>query len=97
MQPPLRKHSRLELHDLTKDSVSAFLLPGDQSEASKGVDSTSKATVKKDVLRAAMLKYHPDKFEARVLLRVHEDDKERVREAGGAVMRILNELSEIHP
>ena len=48
----------------------------------------------KDILRAAMLKFHPDKFEARILSRVREKDKEIVKEAGGIVMRHLNELSE---
>lgn len=63
---------------LTADALSSFLLP-------EGVN-------RKDRLRQTMLRFHPDKFEARVLIRVVEADKDRVREALGAVVRAVGEL-----
>lgn len=90
VMPPARNRTRLHLDDLTKDAVSAFLLP----TSCEKPDGMPKAP--KDVLRAAMLKFHPDKFEARVLTRVRDEDQAQVKEAGGVVMRILNELSMLH-
>lgn len=52
------------------------------------VDSSSA----KDVLRTTMLRFHPDKFEARVLSRVQEKDKDKVKEVAGVVVRALNSL-----
>lgn len=46
----------------------------------------------KDTLRVAMLRFHPDKFEARILARVKERDRDLVREAAHTVVRILNDL-----
>lgn len=48
--------------------------------------------VKKDVLRETMLRFHPDKFEIRVLSRVCSDDRQRVKEAAAAVLRAANDL-----
>lgn len=39
-----------------------------------------------------MLRFHPDKFEGRVMRRVKESDKDKVREAVGQVARALNAL-----
>jgi hypothetical protein len=44
-------------------------------------------------IRSEMLRWHPDKFEGKVLNRVVEVDREAVREAAGHVTRILTQLS----
>jgi hypothetical protein len=44
-------------------------------------------------LRSEMLRWHPDKFEGKVLGRVVEGDREAVREAAGRVARILTTFS----
>lgn len=46
----------------------------------------------KEVLRANLLRYHPDKFERRVLERVAAAEKDRVREVAMALVRNLNEM-----
>jgi hypothetical protein len=43
-------------------------------------------------LRSEMLRWHPDKFEGKVLNRVVEADREAVNKAAGHVVRILNRL-----
>ncbi|KAI5115928.1 hypothetical protein M0805_009864 [Coniferiporia weirii] len=84
--PPAQKHVALTVDDFTKDAVSAFLIPTKDPSADG-------ALVVKDVLRSTLLKFHPDKFESRVQVRVREKDKEAVKEVAGIVVRILNELS----
>jgi hypothetical protein len=44
-------------------------------------------------LRSEMLRWHPDKFEGKVLGKVVEGDREAVREAAGRVARILTTFS----
>jgi hypothetical protein len=44
-------------------------------------------------LRSEMLRWHPDKFEGKVLGKVIEGDREAVREAAGRVARILTTYS----
>ncbi|VDC00328.1 unnamed protein product [Peniophora sp. CBMAI 1063] len=63
---------------LTPDALSSFLLP-------EGVN-------RKEKLRQTMLRFHPDKFEARVLVRVIEADRERVQECLGAVVQAVGDL-----
>ncbi|KLO17625.1 hypothetical protein SCHPADRAFT_152158 [Schizopora paradoxa] len=46
----------------------------------------------KELLRTNLLRYHPDKFERRVLERVGASDKDRVREVAMALVRNLNEM-----
>lgn len=79
--PPLSWPST---EDITSSTVSAFLLP----------DSLA-ADKHKNVLRQAVLAYHPDRFE-RYVLRIPEDKEEvrdRVRELGLRVSQVLNDLS----
>ncbi|PPQ75185.1 hypothetical protein CVT26_008793, partial [Gymnopilus dilepis] len=47
---------------------------------------------RKDRLREAFLRFHPDKFEGRFMRRFREEERERVREAIGQVSRVLNGL-----
>jgi hypothetical protein len=79
--PIVRAH-KATLEDLTVDAISAFLLPEDvEMERSR-----------KEILREAMLRFHPDKFEGRFMKLVEENERELVREGIGNVVRALNRL-----
>jgi hypothetical protein len=81
----------VSLEDLTADAIGAFLVPPSASTSSStNVDKDKKH--RKDRLRETFLRYHPDKFESRLLKRVRESDQEKVREAIGVVVRALNAL-----
>ena len=67
---------------LTYIEVQAYVLSPHQPG-----DKTSKERIK-DYSR----KWHPDRFETKVLPRVREDDREMVKEGAGAVARHLNKL-----
>lgn len=78
----------ISVDTLSVEAVSSFLLSDSRPADSDG--DTKKE--RKDKLRETMLRFHPDKFEGRVLRRVHEADRERVRECAGKVARVVNEL-----
>jgi hypothetical protein len=87
------------VEDLTEAAISAFLLPVVVSPPGTGLDTqapesydTALKKERKERLREAMLRFHPDKFEGRVLRRVRECDREKVKEAVGQVARVLNSL-----
>jgi len=86
-----RTSSSLSIDDLTEGSVSAFLLDFD-SEC-----ETQSEKMKKDKVRETLLRFHPDKFEGRVMSRIKAVDRGKVQEAVGVVVRILNELSKNPP
>lgn len=46
----------------------------------------------KDRIKDHLKKWHPDRFETKVLQQVVEKDKEAVKEGAGSVVRYLNEL-----
>ncbi|KDQ54517.1 hypothetical protein JAAARDRAFT_38188 [Jaapia argillacea MUCL 33604] len=69
--------------DITPNAIRDMLFSGHHS----GEKS------RKDRIRTALLRWHPDKF-GRVLQRVKAEDKEIVREGVGIVARCLNELLE---
>ena len=74
--------------DINAEAISRFLLSVDvSSDANTAVKPSAK-----EILRSTMLKFHPDKFESRVLARVRDRDKDRVRETANSVVRILNTL-----
>jgi hypothetical protein len=77
---PIKDTKGMHLEDLTLESISTFLL--------RDISNTTR----RDKLRETMLRYHPDKFEGRILKHVKESEKETVREAVGQVARALNEL-----
>ena len=68
---------------LTKPNICSFLLfiP---------VDTRASA---KEIIRSALLKFHPDKFESKVLSRVQPKDVDRAQEAAAAVIRVLNGMT----
>jgi len=81
----------ITVEHLTPGAIAAFILPQlDDGSAS----SQERDKKRKDVLRDAMLRFHPDKFEGRVLRQVVEADQERVREAVGIVVRAVRGLME---
>lgn len=82
----------VDLEDLTVEAISAFLLPGGRIAENTTSDRDVVKKERRDKLRETMLRFHPDKFEGRILHRVHERDKERVRDAVGRVARAINEL-----
>ncbi|KAL1702999.1 hypothetical protein EV121DRAFT_208837 [Schizophyllum commune] len=66
--------------DVTPEKVSAFLLS----------DAHSKDVPRKERIRRAQLRWHPDRFQR--LLRVVSADKQEVEDAAGVVARCLNDL-----
>jgi hypothetical protein len=89
-----RPSLRTGVEELTADAISSFLLPphvvGPEADDATKILSLKKE--KKDRLREAFLRFHPDKFEGRFMRRVNEKEKERVREAIGQISRVLNLL-----
>ena len=79
--------SSLSVDDLTIDAVSTFLLPSSDDQ-----DPDALRKDRRERLRDAMLRFHPDKFEGRVMPRVRADEQDVVREAVGVVARALNTL-----
>ena len=75
--------------DLTIDAVSTFLLP---SSTEDDRDPEVSRKEHRERIRDAMLRFHPDKFEGRVMPRVRDDERDAVREAVGVVARTLNTL-----
>ena len=73
----------LDLEDITASAIAKFLLDPHRDRNKS----------KREKLRDAMLRYHPDKFEGRILPRIVSDDRARVQEGVSIVMRCLNELT----
>ncbi|KAI0705301.1 hypothetical protein C8T65DRAFT_708968 [Cerioporus squamosus] len=82
------KPARVRIEDLTAEAISAFLLPPSEHDAPTADFSKER----KEKLRETMLRFHPDKFEGRIMKRVREKDRERVKEAVGTVARTVNSL-----
>jgi len=72
------------LDDLTIDSISEFLF--------RSAKEPTEPTQKVKTIRETLLRFHPDKFEGRVMSRVSEADRANVQEGVGIVVRTLNEL-----
>ncbi|WOO84770.1 uncharacterized protein LOC62_06G008282 [Vanrija pseudolonga] len=78
----------LGLDDLTIDNVRAFLFALADDEAKDGKTTDARRKVLRDAIRL----FHPDRFYGRVLPRVREKDRERVREGVERCSRLINEL-----
>ncbi|KAK0212541.1 hypothetical protein DFS33DRAFT_1269320 [Desarmillaria ectypa] len=78
--PVMAPRSSVAVEDLTPEAVSLFLF---SEEAKKE---------RKDKLRETYLRFHPDKFESRLMKLVKADEQEKVRLGMGQVVRILNDL-----
>jgi hypothetical protein len=90
----------ITLEHFTATAISTFLIPVSANFALAQVagfplpTSGLEKKEKKEKLREAMLRFHPDKFEGRVMRKVIETDQDRVREAVGQVARAINTLME---
>lgn len=76
-----------EVSQVTAETISAFLFPSG-SDVGKG-------RTRKEVLREEMLRFHPDKFEGRVMARIRSEDRDSVREGANAVARAVMTLMEL--
>ena len=78
--PMLKKPSNPE--ELTTTTISAYILnpyyPSEKSE--------------KDRIKEHIRRWHPDRFETKLLPKVTSEDREKVKEGAGQVVRSLNEL-----
>jgi hypothetical protein len=88
-----KRHSTtIGLDDLTAEAISTFLLLSEESTFSATESKEQTKKQRKEKLRETMLRFHPDKFEGRVMNKVAESDKEMVREAVGIVVRVVGGL-----
>jgi len=69
------------------DAIATFLVP----TLGSGNEETDRRH-RKDKIRETYLRFHPDKFEGRLMNQVREPDRQNVREAIGVVVRALNTL-----
>ncbi|KAF8526050.1 hypothetical protein BU17DRAFT_41400 [Hysterangium stoloniferum] len=69
--------------DLSQESISAFLLYGIENDGPK---------VRKERIREALLRWHPDKFEGKMGAKLDLMQKDMVMEGVGIVARCLNTL-----
>jgi hypothetical protein len=73
-----------EPEELTSVAIGAYVLsphhPTDKSKAAR------------DRVKDHIKKWHPDRFETKLLRKVREEERERVREGAGLVARNLNEM-----
>lgn len=80
----MAKHrSAVSMDDLTEEAITAFLLPVDAGESERS---------RKEVLRETFLRFHPDKFEGRIMRLVRESEREAVRQGISRVVVALNKL-----
>ncbi|KAJ8691928.1 hypothetical protein PTI98_011447 [Pleurotus ostreatus] len=79
--PMLKKPVSSE--EITPAAVSAYVLSPHYPDKTKS---------DKDRIKEYIRRWHPDRFETKYLVRVVEDDRERVKEGAGTVVRNLNDL-----
>jgi hypothetical protein len=82
----------VSLDDLTAEAISMFLLPPSTSTTPAPPLGALDKKERKEKLRETFLRFHPDKFEGRIMKRVKEGERDKVREAIGQVVRVLNTL-----
>ena len=87
------------LTDLTPEAISDFLRsftghPNSPDKGSRNGDPESAEWRKsqKDILRESFLRFHPDKFEGRLMKYVKEEERPVVKEGLAHVVRVLNEM-----
>ncbi|KAI0002193.1 hypothetical protein BJV74DRAFT_817632 [Russula compacta] len=80
----------LDVSQLTVEAVSAFLFFPEEEE---GLDEAGRARIRKEELRKAMLRFHPDKFEGRVIPRIQDEERAAAREGANVVTRAVRTLS----
>ncbi|KAF8268342.1 hypothetical protein EI94DRAFT_1578109 [Lactarius quietus] len=80
--PVFRRPSEPE--EMTTSAIGAYVL------SKHAPDANAKSS--KDRVKDHIKRWHPDKFETRILPRVVEEEREKVKAGAGAVVRGLNEL-----
>jgi hypothetical protein len=76
------------ISQITPEAVSSFLfLPGNE-----GHDEAGRGRARKEELRGTILRFHPDKFEGRVIPRIKDEERAAVREGANAVTRAVTAL-----
>jgi hypothetical protein len=80
--PVFRRPSEPE--DMTTSAIGAYVL------SKYAPDANTKSS--KDRVKDHIKRWHPDKFETRILPRVVEDEWDKVKAGAGVVVRGLNEL-----
>jgi hypothetical protein len=73
-----------EPEEMTTSAIGAYVL------SRHAPDASSKNS--KDRIKDHIKRWHPDKFETRILPRVAEEEREKVKAGAGVVVRGLNEL-----
>ncbi|KAN0111810.1 hypothetical protein V8E52_008190 [Russula decolorans] len=73
-----------EPDDMTTTAISAYVL------SNYAPDASTKSV--KDRIKDHLKRWHPDKFETRILRRVAEEEREKVKTGAGVVVRGLNEM-----
>ncbi|KAF8483778.1 hypothetical protein DFH94DRAFT_324690 [Russula ochroleuca] len=76
-----------DLSQITAEAVSAFLFFPEE-----GLDEAERGRTRKEELRGTMLRFHPDKFEGRVIPQVKHEERAAVREGANAVTRAITAL-----
>lgn len=89
---PVLFTKELHVEAITVDAICTFLLPEGRPVNSIATDRDAIKKERKDKLKETMLRFHPDKFEGRILRHVHQSDQRRVLEGVGMVTRGLNTL-----
>lgn len=78
----------MDSSQVTAETISAFLFPSGSNDG--------RGRTRKEVLREEMLRFHPDKFEGRVMRRVRSEDRDSVREGANAVARAVMRLMDLN-
>jgi len=71
------------LGEITYTAIHGYLLSPHYPEKDRS---------QKDRVKDQLKRWHPDRFETKLLPKVVEEDKEKVKEGAGMVVRTLNEL-----
>lgn len=71
--------------EITSNAVSAYILSPHYPDKDK-----SKPT--KDRIKDHIRRWHPDRFDTKLLVKVVDSEKEKVKEGAGSVVRNLNDL-----
>nr|XP_031858606.1 uncharacterized protein CI109_005986 [Kwoniella shandongensis]KAA5525678.1 hypothetical protein CI109_005986 [Kwoniella shandongensis] len=79
--------------EFTLENVRPFLHAMAEDEAAASASGSGSVVDVRKVVREAIRNYHPDRFHGRVLPRVREKDRDRVKEGVEKLSRVLNDLA----
>jgi hypothetical protein len=80
-----------DISHLTAEAISAFLFE-EHKELGLELDEAGRARMRKEELRGTMLRFHPDKFEGRIVRLVRDEERSAVLEGANAVTRTVAAL-----